>query len=92
MSSSTLAINFAFADGTTKSYSLGDFAVNSVSVLQFKNRVQNLNSTDAQEQKKFTNLFAQLKSENGAAITGIKSATVTTSNVRRIFDAATYTP
>ena len=92
MSSSVLAINFAYADGSAKGFSMGPFNVNSISVMEFKNRVQNLNQTDTQEQKKITNLFAQLKSENGAEITGIKSATITTSQTRRIFDAATYTP
>ena len=92
MSSSVTTINFAYADGTAKSYSLGPFPVNSAAVLNFRTRVQNYNKVDATEQKKFTNLFEQLKSENGADITGIKSATITTSQVTRIFDAASYRP
>ena len=92
MSNSVTTINFAFADGTTKSYSMGPFAVSSASVLNFKNRVQSFNSADAQEQKKFTNLFDAVKSDNGAAVTGVKSATITTSQTQRIFDASTYTP
>jgi len=92
MSSAICAVNFAYGDGTTKSYSLGPFAVNSASVTNFKNRLQNFNTVDATEQKKFTNLFEQLKSENGYALTGIKSATITVSQVTRIYDAATYTP
>ena len=92
MSSSITAINFAYADGTTRSYSLGPFNVNSPAVINFKNRVQNFNSVDATEQKKITNLFDVMKSESGAQITGVKSASITTSQTRRIFDAATYTP
>ena len=92
MSSSVTTINFAYADGTTRSYSLGSFAVNSVAVTNFKNRIQNFNNVDAQEQKKITNLFDVLKSENGAQITCVKSATITTTQTRRIFDSATYTP
>lgn len=92
MSSSICAVNFAYADGTTKSYSLGPFAVNSDAVTNFKNRLKNFDSTDSLSSKKFTNLADYLVSENGAALTGIKNATITTSNVRRIFDAATYRP
>ena len=91
MSSSVTAINFAMSDGTTKGYSFGPFPVNSAAVINFRNRVKNYNSIDAEEQKKFTNLFDYIKSENGAGITGIKSATITTTESRRIFDAATYT-
>ena len=92
MSSAICAVNFAYGDGTTKSYSLGPFNVNSDAVTYFKNRLQNFNKVDATEQKKFTNLFEQLKSENGAEVTGVKSATITVTDVRRIFDAATYRP
>ena len=92
MSSSVTAITFAMSDGSTKSYSFGPFPVNSAAVLNFKNRVQNYNSVDSTEQKKFTNLFEYIKSENGASITGIKSATITTSQTQRIFDSSTYTP
>ena len=92
MSSSTLTINFAFGDSTTRQYSMGTFAVNSVSVLEFKNRLRNFNSVDSTSQKKFTNLADALKSDNGYPLTGIKSATITTSQTQRIFDAATYTP
>lgn len=67
MSSAICAVNFAYGDGTTKSYSLGPFAVNSASVTNFKNRLQNFNTVDATEQKKFTNLADYLVSENGAA-------------------------
>ena len=91
MSSGVTAINFAYADGSTKIYSLGPFDANSDAITYFKERVQNFNKVDATEQKKFTNLFEQLKSENGAEVTGVKSATITVTNVRRIFDAATYT-
>ena len=90
MSSSTLSINFAYADATTKVYSMGQFAANSAAVSQFKTRLRNFNSVDETTQKKFTNLGTILKSENGAALTGIKSAHITTSNVTRIYDAANY--
>ena len=92
MSSATMAINFAYADGTTKNYTFGPFNVTSDAVQNFKNRVKELNSVDESLQKKYTNLFEQLKSENGAEITGIKSASITVTNVRRIYDAATYKP
>lgn len=92
MSSAICAVNFAYGDGTTKSYSLGPFAVNSSAVLNFKNRLQNFNTIDTTEQKKFTNLADYMVSENGSAFTGIKSATITVSQTTRIFDAATYTP
>ena len=90
MSSATLTINFAYADATAKSYAVGPFAVNSDAVSNFKDRLRNFNKVDATEQKKITNLENFLSSENGAALTGIKSATITVSNVRRIYDAATY--
>ena len=90
MSSAICAVNFAYADGTAKGYSLGPFNVNSDAVTYFKNRLQNFNKVDATEQKKFTNLADYMVSENGAAFTGIKSATITVSQVTRIFDAATY--
>lgn len=90
MSSSVCGINFAFSDGTTKSFTLGPFAVNSAAVLQFKNRVQTFDSVETTSQKKFTNLKDYVVSENGAAMTGIKSATITTSQTTRIYDAATY--
>lgn len=90
MSSSTCAVNFAYADGTTKSYSLGPFNPAGNAVTNFKTRLRNFNVTDETEQKKFTNLAEYLVSENGAAFTGIKSATITTSQTRRIYDAATY--
>ena len=89
---STVAVNFAFADSTARSYSMGPFAVNSAAVQNFRTRVQNFNSVDSTSQKKFTNLAEVLKSDNGAAVTGIKSASITTSNITRIYDAATYTP
>ena len=66
MSSSTLAVNFAFADGTIKLYSLGPFATNSVAVTQFKTRLRNFNAVDETSHKKYTNLYDVLKSENGA--------------------------
>ena len=90
MSSSTLTINFAYSDATTKTFSMGTFAVNSVAVQQFKNRLRNFNSLDETTQQKFTNFGTILKSENGAALTGIKSASITTSQITRVYDAATY--
>ena len=90
MSSAVLSVNFAFADATFRGYSMGTFDVNSDAVTNFKNRLQNFNKVDATEQKKTTNLENFLCSENGAALTGIKSATITVSQVTRIFDAATY--
>ena len=90
MSSSSLSVNFAFADATTKTYTFEPFAANSVAVTQFKNRLRNFNAIDETSQKKFTNLDKFLISANGAALTGIKSASITTSQVTRIYDAATY--
>ena len=90
MSSATLTVHFAYADATAKSYVVGPFDVNSDAVTYFKNRLQNFNKVDATEQKKTTNLENFLCSENGAALTGIKSATITVSQSTRIFDAATY--
>ena len=90
MSSSALSVNFAFADATTKSYTFDPFAANSVAVQQFKTRLRNFNSVDETSQKKFTNLVTFLKSENGAELTGIKSAHITTSQVTRVYDAANY--
>ena len=90
MSSSTLTVNFAYADATAKSYAVGPFAVNSDAVSNFKDRLRNFNKVDATEQKKITNLENFLSSENGAALTGIKSATITVSQTTRIYDAATY--
>ena len=90
MSSAMLAVNFAFSDGTSKIISAGPYDVNSDSVTNFKNRVKNFNSVDESSSKNFTNLVGKFKSDNGAALTGIKSASITVSNVRRIYDAATY--
>lgn len=90
MSSATLTINFAYADATAKSYAVGPFSVNSDAVSNFKDRLRNFNKVDATEQKKITNLENFLSSENGAALTGIKSATITVSQTTRIYDAATY--
>ena len=90
MSSAMLAVNFAFADGTSKVISAGPYDINSDSVTNFKNRVKNFNSVDESSSKNFTNLVGKFKSDNGADITGIKSASITVSNVRRIYDAATY--
>lgn len=92
MSSATLAVNFAFSDGTNKSLSAGPYAVNSDAVSNFKTRLQKFNSVDETTQKKFTNLVGKFKSDSGAEITGIKSASITVSQVTRIYDAATYTP
>ncbi len=90
MSSATLTVNFAFADAMAKSYAVGPFSVNSDAVSNFKDRLRNFNKVDATEQKKITNLENFLSSENGAALTGIKSATITVSQTTRIYDAATY--
>ena len=90
MSSSICAVNFAYADATTKSYAMGPFAVNSVAVQQFKARLRKFNEVDETTQQKYTNFGEILKSENGAALSGIKSATIVTSEVTRIYDAATY--
>ena len=92
MSSAMLKINFAYADATAKSFEMGPFAVNSASVMNFKTRLQQFNSADAETQKKITNFETVLKSENGANLTGIKSATITVSQTTRIFDASTYQP
>lgn len=92
MNDATLNVNFAFADSTFRGYSMGTFAVNSISVTNFKERLQKFNSVDETVQKKFTNLADVLKSDNGANLSGIKSATVVTSQTTRIFDAATYRP
>lgn len=92
MSSAVLAVNFAFADSTFRGYSMGTFAVNSDAVINFKTRLQKFNSVDSTSQKKFTNLADVLKSDNGAALTGIKNATITVSQTTRIFDASTYQP
>ena len=90
MSSAMLAVNFAFADGTSKVISAGPYDVNSDSVSNFKTRLQKFNAVDETTQKDFTNLVGKFKSDNGAALTGIKSATITVSQSTRIFDAATY--
>ena len=90
MSSAMLAVNFAFSDGTSKVISAGPYDVNSDSVTNFKNRVKNFNSVDESSSKNFTNLVGKFKSDNGADITGIKSASITVSQTTRIYDAATY--
>ena len=90
MSSATLTVHFAYADATAKSYVVGPFDVNSDAVTYFKTRLQNFNKVDATEQKKTTNWENFLCSENGTALTGIKSTTITVSQSTRIFDAATY--
>ena len=90
MSSATLAVNFAYADAMAKSYAVGPFAVNSDAVSYFKSRLQQFNTVDSTTHKKNTNLANFLCSENGAALTGIKSATITVSQTTRIYDAATY--
>ena len=90
MSSATLAVNFAFSDGTNKILSVGPYAVNSDAVTNFKSRLQKFNTVDTTSQKKFTNLVGKFKSDSGADITGIKSATITVSQTTRIYDAATY--
>lgn len=51
MSSSTLTVNFAFADATTKVFSMGSFANNSVAVMQFKSRLQMFNEVETELQK-----------------------------------------
>lgn len=90
MSESTLAINFAFGDGTTRVVSAGSYDVSSDAVNNFKNRVKSFNSEDETAQKKVTNLVKVYKSDNGAEITGIKSATITVSEITRIYDASNY--
>lgn len=92
MSSAVLSVNFAFADATTRIYSMGTFAVNSDAVTNFKTRVQNFNKVDTTSGKKFTNLANVLKSDNGSELSGVKSASITVSQSTRIFDAATYQP
>ena len=90
MSSAVLSVNFAFADASYRTYSMGTFAVNSTAVTNFKTRLRTFNSVDETTQKKFTNLAEVLKSDNGASLTGIKSASITVSQTTRIYDAATY--
>ena len=90
MSSAVLSVNFAFAHATFRGYSMGTFDVNSDAVQNFKTRLQKFNRVDETSGKKFTNLSEVLKSDNGANLTGIKSATITVSQITRIFDAATY--
>ena len=92
MSSATLSVNFAFADASYRTYSMGTFAVNSDAVMNFKTRLQKFNSVDTTSQKKYTNLADVLKSDNGSNLSGIKSASITVSQVTRIYDAATYRP
>lgn len=92
MSNAVLSVNFAFADATFRGYSMGTYAISSDAVQNFKTRLRNFNSVDATTQKKYTNLAEVLKSDNGAALSGIKSATITVSQTTRIFDAATYQP
>lgn len=92
MSSTTLTINFAFADSTTRNFSLGNINPENQFIETFKNRLKNFNSVDSTSGKKTTNLADIIKSDSGAALTGIKSATITTSQTRRIFDSSTYNP
>ncbi len=90
MSSATLKINFAFADATAKSFEMGSFDLEDSAIGTFKTRVKNIFATDTETGRKFTNFEEVIKSENGAALTGIKSASITVSQVTRIYDAATY--
>lgn len=90
MSSAVLKINFAFADATTKSFEMGPFDVNDDAVTNFKTRIRNLLATDTQSGSKVTNFEKVVKSDSGAALTGVKSASITVSSFRRIYDAATY--
>lgn len=92
MMNSTLSVVFAFADSTTKNFSMGPFDPQSDFIGTFKNRLKNFNSADSTSSRKFTNLAEIVKSDTGAALTGVKSATITTSQTRRIFDASTYRP
>ena len=89
---STLSITFAFADSTTRNFSLGPLNPQDESIGTFKNRIKNLDKVDTTSGKKFTNLAQVLKSDSGAALTAVKSATITTSQTRKIFDASTYNP
>ena len=90
MNSAVLRINFAFADATTKSFEMGPFSVNDDAVTNFKTRIRNLIATDTQSGSKYTNFEKVVKSDSGAALTGVKSASITVSQVTRIYDAATY--
>lgn len=90
MSSSFLTIIFAFADSTNKNFTVGPFSPSSSAVRNFKSRVKSFNDTDTESGKKITNLADILKSDGGAAFSGIKTAYIVTSQTRRIFDAATY--
>lgn len=92
MNSATLSVTFAFADATTKTIAVGTFDATSNAVLNFKTRLKNFLSVDSETQKKVTNLDNYLLSDNGAAFSGIKSASITVSQSTRIFDAATYRP
>ena len=77
MSSATLAVNFAFGDDTNKVISVGSYNVNSDAVTYFKDRLRKFNAVDETSGEKFTNLVGKFKSDNGAEIIGIKSATIT---------------
>lgn len=90
MSSATLTVNFAFSDSTTKSFSFGPFDIMASAVTQFRTRLRKFNSVDETSQKKFTNLADVLISDNGAALSGIKSASITVSESTRIYDSVNF--
>ena len=90
MSSSSLSVIFAFADATTKTYTMEPFAEDSTAVNEFKVRLQMFNEIDPETNKKYTNLEKFFCSESGAAMSGIKTAYVITSNITRIYDSANF--
>ena len=55
MSSAICAVNFAFADGTAKIFSLGTFNANADAVTYFKDRLRKFDTVDKTSGKKFTN-------------------------------------
>lgn len=89
MSNSTLTVNFAYADSTVKNFTVGPFAVNSEAVSEFKLRLKAFDAVNSSG-KKYTNLSTILKSDSGAALSGIKSAYIITSQSKRIYDAGDF--
>ncbi len=84
MATSAISLKNGFEDGTTRTLTFSPFATDAAAISNAKTNIIALNSTG------INNLRGKYVSDNGNNFTGVKEATITTTNKTLVYARTAY--
>lgn len=84
MATCTISLKNGFTDGSTRTLTIGTFATDADAITNAKENIIQLNDTGVD------NLRGKYISDNGANFSGVKEATITTTNKTLVYARTAY--